>query len=160
MKKIIIPALFCLIVQFGFSQKATDTSTLKVSPNGTINFAVMDNAPQFSGCENTGTIKQQNKCTSEKIEAFIQQAFNKDVARSISNNSANNSVYIRFIVNTQGAIENVGVRTNNTAMKKEVERIVKTLPSFSRGTYQGTPVNVSYAVMLQADRLLRNAVKN
>ena len=160
MKKIIIPALFCLAVQFGFSQKATDTSTLKVSPNGTINFAVMDNAPQFSGCENTGAVKQQNKCTSEKIEAFIQQAFNKDVARSIANNSANNSVYIRFIVNTQGAIENVGVRTNNAVMKKEVERIVKTLPSFSRGTYQGTSVNVSYAVMLQADRLLRNAVKN
>jgi hypothetical protein len=160
MKKIIIPVLFCLTVQFGFSQKATDTSTPKVSPNGTFNFSIIDIAPQFAGCENAGSVKQQNKCTSEKIEAFIQQAFNKDVARSISNNSTNNSVYIRFIVNKQGAIENVGVRTNNTAMKKEVERIVKTLPSFSHGTYQGKSVNVSYAVMLQADRLLRNAVKN
>ncbi|MFK7749678.1 MAG: hypothetical protein AB8B65_14875 [Kordia sp.] len=160
MKKFIIPALFCLTIQFGFAQKATNTSTLKVSPNGTINFSVMDNAPQFAGCENKGAVKEQNKCTSKKIEAFIQQAFSKNVARSINTNSIDAPIYIRFIVNKQGAVENVGVRTNNISMKNEIARIVKTLPSFSRGTHNGTNVNVSYSVMFQANRLLREALNN
>jgi hypothetical protein len=160
MKKFIVLFLFCATFQFGFAQKATNMSTPKVAPNGTVNFSVMENAPQLSGCENAGTVQERNQCTKEKIEAFIQKAFNKDIARTIPNNTADNLVYIRFIVNKQGSIENVGVRTNNPALKKEVIRIVKTLPSFSRGTFQGKPVNVSYAVSLQADRLLRNAVKN
>lgn len=160
MKKFIIPALVCLIAHFGFAQNATDMSTPRITPNGTINFSVMDNAPQFSGCENAGSKQQKNKCTADKIENFIQTAFNSNIARTIPNNTADNAVYIRFIVNKQGTIENVGVRTNNANLRKEVTRIVKTLPSFSRGTYKGTAVNVSYAVTLQADRLLRNAVKN
>ena len=152
--------LFCAAFQFGFAQKATDMSTPKLTPNGTINFSVLENAPQLSGCETAGTTQQKNQCTKDKIEAFIQNAFNANIARSIPNNSADNDVYIRFIVNKQGAVENVGVRTNNPTLKKEIIRIVKTLPSFSKGTHQGTPVNVAYAVTLQADRLLRNAVKN
>jgi hypothetical protein len=162
MKKIIIPVLFCLTVQFGFAQKVTDMSTPKVAANGTIHFAVMDKAPLLKGCENTGTSKEQNKCTADKIEDFIQKVFNKDIARNVSDqrDSANNTVYIRFIVNKQGSIENVGVRTNNSSLKAEVERIVKTLPAFSRGTHQGNAVNVSYSLALQADRLLRNAVND
>jgi len=153
MKKFIIPALICLTVQFGFSQKASNMSTPKVSPNGTINFSVMDNAPQLAGCNDTGSVKQKNRCTSKKIEAFIQQAFNKDIASSISN--TNNSVYIRFIINTQGNVEKVGVRTNNPTVKQEIERIVKTLPSFSRGTHQGVNVNVAYALTLSTKKLLK-----
>ncbi|EDP98136.1 hypothetical protein U8527_19200 [Kordia algicida OT-1] len=155
MKKFIIPALICLTVQFVFSQKATDMSTPKVSPNGTINFSVMDNAPQLEGCKSAGTVQQQNKCTAAKIENFIQQEFNNDIARSISNNSANNAIYIRFIINKQGNVENVGVRTNDSNLKAEVERIIKKLPTFSRGTHRGTNVNVSYALNLKADRLIR-----
>ncbi|QHI38298.1 hypothetical protein IMCC3317_36890 [Kordia antarctica] len=160
MKKFIIPALFCLIVQFSFAQKATDMSTPKVSANGTIHFAVMDKAPVLEGCENAGSSKKQNKCTADKIETFIQKAFDKDIARSLSNDSVNNAVYVRFIINKQGAIENVGVRANNSKLKGEVERILKTLPKFSRGTHQGNAVTVSYSLTLQADRLLRNAVNN
>lgn len=162
MKKFIIPALFCLTIHVGFAQKATDMSTPKVAPNGTIHFAVMDNAPVLKGCENVGTSKKQNKCTADKIEDFIQKAFDKNIARSVSQkrNSANNTVYIRFIVNKQGSIENVGVRTTNSSLKSEVERIVKTLPAFSRGTHKGSSVNVSYSLTLQADRLLRNAVND
>ncbi|MEM6718446.1 MAG: hypothetical protein AAF611_03925 [Bacteroidota bacterium] len=155
MKKFILPAIFCLVAHFGFAQNATDMSTPKVAPNGTMNFSVMDNAPQLKGCENAGSTQLKNKCTSDKIEAFIQDAFNQNIARTIENNTADNAVYIRFIVNTQGTVENVGVRTNNPTLKKEIERIVKTLPSFTRGTHQGVSVNVSYAVTLQADRLIR-----
>ncbi len=162
MKKFIIPALFCLTVQFGFAQKATDTSAPKVAANGTIHFAVMDKAPVLEGCENVGDAKKQHTCTAEKIENFIQKAFNKDIARSVSNqrNNTSNSVYIRFIVDKQGNVENVGVRTNNSSLKAEVERIVKTLPAFSRGTHQGNAIKVAYSLTLQADRLLRNAVND
>ena len=160
MKKFIIPALFCLTIHVGFAQKATDMSTPKVAPNGTIHFAVMDKAPVLEGCENAGTSTKQNKCTADKIEDFIQKAFDKNIARAVSNqrNSADNAVYIRFIVDTQGNVGNVGVRTTNSSLKSEVERIVKTLPTFSRGTHQGNAVKVSYSITLQADRLLRNAV--
>ncbi|MBC8753223.1 energy transducer TonB [Kordia sp. YSTF-M3] len=162
MKKFIIPALFCLTIQIGFAQKATDMSTPKVAANGTIHFAVMDKAPLLEGCENASISKKQNKCTADKIEDFIQKAFNKDIARSVSNqrNGENNTVYIRFIVNKQGNVENVGVRTNNSSLKAEVLRIVKTLPAFSRGTHQGNAVNAAYSLTLQADRLLRNAVND
>ncbi|AXG69700.1 hypothetical protein KORDIASMS9_01927 [Kordia sp. SMS9] len=154
MKKFIIPILFCFTVHCGFAQKATNMSTPKVAPNGTMNFSVMDNAPQFKGCENTGSKREKNKCTSQKIENFIQEAFNKNVASTIPSNSENISVYIRFIVNTNGGIENVGVRTNNPVLLKEVERIVKTLPNFSRGTHQGMNINASYAVTLESNKLL------
>jgi hypothetical protein len=162
MKKFIIPVLFCFVAHIGFAQKATDMSTPKVSPDGTINFAVMDNAPLLEGCENVGNSKQQNKCTADKIQAFIQKNFKKEIAKSLSvhRNIENNSVYVRFIVNKQGAIENIGVRTNNATMKAEVARIVALLPQFSRGTHQGTSMNVAYSLFLQADLLLRNAAND
>jgi len=159
MKKFILPALFCLIIQFSFAQNATNMSSPKVSANGTINFSVMDKAPQLEGCANAGSIKKQNKCTAKKIEAFIQNAFNKNIARSLANNNTINSVYIRFIVDKQGNVENVGVRTNNQRLKAEVARIVKTLPRFSRGMYQGRNVRVSYSLTLQAGRLMRKAAE-
>ncbi|MCH2192861.1 hypothetical protein [Kordia sp.] len=160
MKKLIILGLMCLTVQFGFAQKSTDMSSPKVSPNGTMNYSVMDNAPQLSGCENAGTAQQKNKCTSDKIETFIQNAINKDIARNVLDTTKNNLVYIRFIVTKQGSVKNVGVRTNNPSLKREIIRIVKTLPSFSSGTHQGVNVDVSYVVNLQANKLLKNAIKN
>jgi len=156
MKKFIIPALLCFVVQFGFAQKATDMSTPKISPNGTINYAVMENAPQFKGCENAGSKQQKGRCTTEKIEAFIQDAFNENIARTLSNNiTADDSVYIRFVINKQGMIENVGARTDNLTLKKEVVRILKTLPAFTIGKYRGTPINVTYGVTFQTNRLIK-----
>ncbi len=154
MKKFIIPILICFTVHCGFAQKATNMSTPKLSPDGTMNYSVMDNAPQFSGCENAGSLREKNKCTSQKIESFIQEAFNKNVANVIASNSENTSVYIRFVVNKNGAIQDVGVRTNNPQLRKEVTRIVETLPAFSRGTHKGMNVNVSYAVTLESNKLL------
>ena len=161
MKKFIIPVLFCLTISVGFAQTATDMSTVKVAPNGTIHYAVMDNAPLLEGCENAGTSKQKNKCTTDKIQAYIQKNFNKNIAKSISakRNIENNKIYVRFIVGKQGNVENIGIRTNNSAMKTEVKRILTSLPNFTRGTHKGSAVNVSYAFSLQADLLLRNAAE-
>jgi outer membrane biosynthesis protein TonB len=159
MKKFIIPVLFCLTVHIGFAQKTTDISISKVTPNSTISFASMDNAPLLEGCESAGTSKQQNKCTADKIQALIQKNFDTNTAKSIAakRDGTNNTVYVRFIVNKQGTVENIGVRANNNAMKKEVKRILASLPTFSRGTHQGNAMNVSYSLKLQADLLLRNA---
>ncbi|WP_430410124.1 energy transducer TonB [Kordia sp.] len=161
MKKIIIPVLFCLIAHIGFAQKATNMSTIKVGPNGTIHYSQMDNAPLFAGCENAGTTKQQNKCTENKVQAYLQKSFDKNTAKSISakRNIVDNNVYVRFIVNKQGAIENIGVRVSNEQMKAEIKRIVATLPRFSKGTHQGKAVNTSFSYWFQADLLLRNAAE-
>ncbi|WP_298418649.1 hypothetical protein [uncultured Kordia sp.] len=161
MKKIIIPALFCLIAHVGFAQKATNMSTIKVGPNSTIHYTIADNAPLMSGCENAGTKKQQNKCTEDKIQAYIQKNFDKNAAKAISakRNITNNNVYIRFVVNKQGSVENIGIRVSNKQMKTEIERIIATLPNFSKATHQGKAVNTSFSFWLQADLLLRNAAQ-
>ncbi len=161
MKKFIIPVLFCLVAHVGFAQKATNMSTTKVSPNGTIHYAVMDNAPLIEGCQNAGTAKQKNKCTEDAIQAYIQKNFDKNTAQSISRqrNLDNNKIYVRFTVNKQGIVENIGVRISNSQMKTKVERILATLPNFSVGKHQGKAVKTSFAFWLQADTLLRNAAE-
>ncbi|WP_046755035.1 hypothetical protein [Kordia jejudonensis] len=161
MKKFIIPILFCLIAHVGFAQKATNTSLAKVSANGTVHYSLIDKAPTLEGCENISDAKQQNTCTEEKIQAYIQKNFTASIARSISanRNIAGNKIYVRFIVNKQGVAENVGVRVSNEQMKAEVERILATLPKFSIGMHQGKAVKTSFTFWLQADTLLRNAAK-
>lgn len=161
MKKFIIPVLFCLIAHVSFAQKAIKTSTMKVSPNGTIHYTVMDKAPTLEGCENSANAKQQNKCTENKIQAYIQKNFDATIAKSISanRNIENNKIYVRLIVNKQGTVQNAGVRSSNSQMNAEVERILATLPKFSIGTHQGKAVKTSFTFWLQADTLLRNAAK-
>lgn len=160
MKKFIIPVLFCLVAHVGFAQKATNTSIAKVSPNGTINYTLMDKAPSMDNCAYAGSAKQQQKCTEDKVQAYIQKNFDKNTAKAISANRSNldnNKIYVRFIVNKQGNVENVGVRSSNNDMKREVERILETLPKFSVGMHQGKAVSTSFTFWLQADLLLRNA---
>ena len=159
MKKFIIPVLFCLVAHVGFAQKATNTSIAKVSPNGTISSTLMDKAPSFDNCANAGSAAQQQKCTEDKVQAYIQKNFDKNTAKAISvnRNIENNKIYVRFIVNKQGTVENVGARSSNNSLNKEVERILKTLPKFSVGMHQGKAVNTSFTFWLQADLLLRNA---
>ncbi|WP_146169696.1 hypothetical protein [Kordia periserrulae] len=117
-------------------------STPKVSPNGTMNFSVMDNAPTFKKCNSADN---PSYCTVSEIKSFLIQNISKDAAAVAALKSQKEKkAYIRFVINKSGSVENIGVRTESPVLKSKLTKILAQLPTFSSGSHNGTPVKASF----------------
>ncbi|TKG97160.1 M56 family peptidase [Puteibacter caeruleilacunae] len=62
-------------------------------------------------------------------------------------NGIQGKVYVRFIVNTEGKVENARIgRGVDASLNKEAMRIVNKLPDFKPGTLKGKPVPVEFTI--------------
>ncbi|MBR2196380.1 MAG: energy transducer TonB [Salinivirgaceae bacterium] len=62
-------------------------------------------------------------------------------------NNTQGKVYVQFVVNKRGDVENVSiVRGVDASLNKEAIRVVESLPKFSPGLQHGKPVSVIYTV--------------
>ncbi|KAB8156087.1 hypothetical protein EZY14_002390 [Kordia sp. TARA_039_SRF] len=142
MKKFIIPIVCCFAIHVGFAQKATNMSTPKVSPNGTMNFSVMDNAPTLKKCNSA---ESPSFCTVNEIKSFLIKNISKDAAAVAALKSQKDKkAYIRFVVSKTGSVENIGVRTENTVLKSKLTKILAKLPKFSAGSHNGTTLKAAF----------------
>jgi protein TonB len=56
-------------------------------------------------------------------------------------------VYVKFVVNRDGSIEQVSIRKGvSEALDKEALRVVKSMPNWTPGEQEGKPVRVSYTL--------------
>lgn len=80
-------------------------------------------------------------------------ALRKHIAQNVvfpeiaKENGIQGKVYVSFVINQKGEVENVKVlRGVDPSLDKEAIRVVKTLPKWKPGSQRGKPVKVSYNV--------------
>ncbi len=108
-------------------------------------FSVIEDAPVFPGCERKKSRADRKKCMSEKITKFVNKKFNTDLAADLGL-SGRQKILVMFKIDKKGDIVGVRARAPHPALKKEAERVIKSLPKFQPGKQRGKAVGVPYSL--------------
>lgn len=144
MKKLLF-VLVILTFSFGFAQEVVPVMHVEEDSDAiAIPFAVLDEIPQFEACKDS-IGKPGRDCFIQEMSAHI----NKNLKYPEEAKKANiqGRVTVMFLINREGVIENIRVRgsKNGGLLEQEAVRIIKLLPKFIAGKYNGKAVNVQYA---------------
>ncbi|CAM1346881.1 hypothetical protein [Tenacibaculum insulae] len=116
------------------------------------NFTTVETPPVFSGC--TGTNRELKLCFSKKIRKYFMTNFND---KNVSNMpSGKVKVYFKFNVGLYGNSSFQGLRikdelnktVTNPSMKKEIIRLIKSLPKMKPAMHNGSNVVLKYTMPL------------
>ncbi len=95
-------------------------------------FYVVENMPEFPGG------------TNEMRKFIATNIIYPEIAKE---NGITGKVYVQFVVNGKGKIEQVKVvRGVDPSLDKEAIRVIKSLPTWKPGKQRGKPVKVSFTV--------------
>jgi periplasmic protein TonB len=101
-------------------------------------FTIVEEMPIFRPEINKTQQESQND-----LRIFIQN--NTHLPDSAKLNNITGRVFVSFVVNKEGEIENVKVLKGvHQILDREAVRIIKSLPKFSPGKQRGVPVKVSF----------------
>jgi beta-lactamase regulating signal transducer with metallopeptidase domain len=110
--------------------------------NKSMEYPNIDNPPKYMGC--TETEKEKIKeCTLRKIREFINQNFDKSLAKKLGI-SGNVKIMTQFSIEKDGTIANVKARAKQKELAEEAKRVIKLLPKFTPGKQKGETVKVVY----------------
>lgn len=106
-----------------------------------IDFIVVEEVPVFPGCENES---DKRACFQKMINKHIARNFRyPEVAQEIG---VQGRVYIRFVIQKDGAIGNVEMRGPDKNLEMEAARIIDKLPKMTPGKQRGRPVRVPFSL--------------
>lgn len=111
----------------------------------TVPFTLIEDVPIFPGCEALENNSARKTCMSDKITAYVNNNFNKDLGSELGL-SGINRINILFQINTAGNIVNIQARAPHPKLEEEAVNIIKSLPKMEPGKQRGKPVNVHYAL--------------
>ncbi|MGM0933803.1 MAG: energy transducer TonB [Bacteroidota bacterium] len=111
----------------------------------TIPFTLIEDVPVFPGCEELKDNTARKSCMSDKITAYVNKNFNKNLGSELGL-SGINRITILFQINTEGNIVNILARAPHPKLEEEAISLIKALPQMEPGKQRGKPVNVSYAL--------------
>ena len=94
-------------------------------------FAILTKIPVFP---NFKCNKKPKKCFSLALENYILDNFNKKFVFR-TDNYQNQKMYYIFTLTEKGEITNINVRATTTKLKKELTRVLKTMPMMQPGEY-------------------------
>jgi TonB family protein len=163
MKKILILSIF-LCVSVVFSQKKEEKSNvIKEIKNKTVEevktpvtvkklggeteeevdvpFQVIENPPVFPGCENT---IDKRECFQRNIQQHIVRNFRyPDAALEAA---IQGKVFVSFVVEKDGTINVVSLRSPSPILDQEAKRIMELLPILKPGIQRGKPVRMTMSI--------------
>ena len=84
---------------------------------------------------------------SQKIKKHINKMFNTEIANEYGI-SGTQKVLVTFVINTKGHVVNVRARAPHPELKKEVIKVVSSLPNMKPAKQGYKKVNVTYALPL------------
>ncbi len=115
------------------------------------NFVRVETPPTYPGCK--GNASEKKACFTKKVKSHVGKKFNTDIIDDFNINSGKKRIWVSFDVDKYGNVINVNARTpsgiSNTAskaLKKEAERVVKSLPKMTAARQNGSPVKINYSV--------------
>ena len=95
-------------------------------------FTVVESMPEFPG-----GMSALGRYIADKVRYPVIAQENRIQGR----------VYVTFVVNKQGVVENVEIRRGvDPALDKEALRVINSLPNWKPGKQRGKPANVRYTV--------------
>lgn len=109
-----------------------------------IPFFVIEEVPKFPGCQ--GNNEQLKQCMQEKIQAFVSQNFNSEIAQDLGLEPGTKRIFVTFVIDKNGNIANIESRAPHKSLQLEAERVVKSLPKMEPGRQRGKPVRVKYSL--------------
>lgn len=99
--------------------------------------------PLFPECKR-GNEQKARLCFQKKMQKHISRNFRyPEVAKK---KGLQGKVYIIFVINKEGNIENIRVRGPYKPLEDEAIRIIKLLPKLEPGLRNGKPVKVPYSI--------------
>lgn len=123
--------LIFLFLTTNFLQAQSD----KLS-NVFIDLAEIEEPPTYIGCEN----EESKTCSFNEISSYFIEHANPDIISAIA--PEERIVHLKFIVDSFGKVRRTMAQAKNEDLKKEANRILKTLPNFNPGVHKGEKVNV------------------
>ncbi len=117
-----------------------------------IPLVLIPHAPVFPGCERyEDDNKELKNCLNRKIAMFVKENFNRKVINDLKIKSGKGvRVYVQFIVDENGKVKDVKVRSMYKTLEKEAIRVFQKLPKMKPGlTGDGKPVSVVIHVTIQ-----------
>lgn len=107
-------------------------------------FAVVEEIPTFPGCEYLSR-KEKKMCMSQQVSQFVNKNFNTALGKELGLTGVNR-IYVRFEIDTQGKITDIGVRGPHPKLEEEARRVVSLLPQMTPGKHKGKAVGVLYSL--------------
>ncbi len=109
----------------------------------TVPFAVIEDIPVFPGCEQ-GTKEEKRACFQQKIQQHVAKNFKyPDIAVEMG---IQGKVYVQFVIDTDGRINQIRTRGPDKLLEAEAERIITSLPQMVPGKQRGRAVKVPYSI--------------
>ncbi len=123
--------------------------------NEDIVFTVIENDPVFPGCAEFKTRSGANRCMNTKMSKIIGNNFNLNKTKNLDV-TGRIKLYIKYIVNKKGEIQDLEAFSPNTKinkeLKEEIERVFTFIPTMEKPAMQrGRPVKAAYSIPLTLD---------
>ena len=107
-------------------------------------FSEVDNVPRFLQCHLVDSNAARD-CFQEQMNNHIRRNFRYPLAAQ--EQGIQGKVYINFIINKCGFIEDIKTRAPDKTLDDEAIRIISLLPRMLPGTLEnGTPINVPFSL--------------
>ncbi len=148
-----LPLMALMLLAFSFGQKAPELQgrihpvykskiAVDTLPHGEI-FKVVEEMPQFPGCEEVADPGKRNLCSQKKMLAFIYE--NVKYPKEAREAGTEGMVVVSFIVEKDGSIADAEiVRSIGSGCDEEVLRVVYLMPNWKPGKQNGKKVRVHY----------------
>lgn len=110
-----------------------------------IPFDLIENKPLFASCKDK-PIKAQEDCFNKEIMKHVKEHFT--YPPEAYRKGIQGRVFAQFVIDEQGSVTDLNMRGpyRGELLEDEAERIIKRLPKFIPGQYNGQAVKVRYGV--------------
>lgn len=104
--------------------------------------AQADELPRFAGCEDLANTSQKNGCSKKLLMNYIMS--NLKYPKAAMEAGAQGKVVVSFVVKKSGKVAQVQVAggPEDSQLRNEALRIVRSMPNWTPGTLKGKPVDV------------------
>ena len=104
----------------------------------------LDRKPIYNGCESLESDEEKFRCFQQKLNLHVRDNFKAN--NNTMGFQMHEKMMIRFEIDQDGFVSDVKIARGEDADKKQLESIIKSLPQFTPGMYNGKYVKTSYVL--------------
>lgn len=109
-------------------------------------FNVIENVPIFPGCEQFDSNEERKQCMSSKVQKFVNDNFDTDLAQDLGLSPGRNRIQVMFKIDSKGNVVDVKARATHPRLVQEAVRVINKLPHMKPGKQRGKAVEVLYSL--------------
>jgi len=111
----------------------------------TYSFMGVERVPVFPGCESLKNNEQRKDCLSSEIGKLVSKRFNTSFAESLGL-KGNQRIYVSFVINKNGQVENIQVRAPHPKLENEAKRVINMIPKMIPASQNNKEVDVMFTL--------------